>query len=130
MSLLDKAREDFRSILEDNHQSGFGIPVILEGPTGARYGEDESIIGQGSDIGILIDPGTGISARGRSAEISLSIYTLNSKGINFKELKSGWKVISNDPQGNSNNFRVKDFDPDQTLGAVKLILEVLNVSNA
>jgi len=50
MNLVEQAEADLSFTLEDK-TSGFGVSVVLIDLSGTRYGEDDELIVQSTDIG-------------------------------------------------------------------------------
>jgi hypothetical protein len=119
----DIAENDLSFIIEDK-DDGFGVVIKLIDPDGVRYGDDETIIGQTTDIGFFIDPGTGIGFRGRNAEIVLRYSTIVS--ITGKVPDKNWILESNDTNNNPWKFVINIPDVDRKLGLIRLNLGLLN----
>jgi len=122
MSLREIAAADLKTIMED--QQGFLHSIQLTSPD-KRI---ESFDGRSLDIGIAIDPETGLTISGRQSSISLSIASLAAKcfhlpeGICDSNLKP-WLVKFKDLQGNDHSFKIKSTSPDRTLGCIVCHLE-------
>lgn len=125
MGLRGIAEADLAGILEDD-VNGFGYPITLTAPDLTS----KTLKGFSSDIGLLIDPDTGLAISGRRATIALRISTLIAQGftslpaaIQDSTLKP-WIVDFDDINGNPFKFKVQDAQPDRGLGIVTCTLEI------
>jgi hypothetical protein len=125
MNIIDTAESDLSFILEDKN-NGFGVQVVLISLTGVRYGENDELIGQTTDIGFRIDPQTGTLIVGRTAEINLRESTvLNVIG---SLPKKGWKAeITHSKTDNVKwTFVLREgIANDRQLGVIKLPLNLV-----
>jgi hypothetical protein len=122
MNIVEIAENDLSFVLEDK-DSGFGIVAKLIDPDGVRYGDDDSIIGQTTDIGFFIDPDTGIGVRGRNAEIVFRYSTIISKtGVIPTK---AWRFEFNDTNGNPWLYVANLIDTDRKLGVIRINLGLL-----
>jgi len=124
MSLRTLAEKDMGAILEDGVH-GFGYPIKVTDPAGTIG----NLTGFSNDISQLIDPDTGQAVSGRLATVALRISSLTTAGlglpINISDAtKKPWIVEFNDLAGNPYKFKVKDGDPDRTIGMVICMLEL------
>ena len=123
MGLREKAEADLETILEGS--LGFGHPITLTDSDKTTA----DLTGFSNDIGLLIDPDTGLAVSGRKASIALRISTLIAQG--FEDLPKGvqdptekpWIVDFNDINGNAFKFKVSSAQPDRGLGVITCILE-------
>lgn len=119
-SLLEQAKALSRSVLNDT--SGFGVPVTVTSPDGISA----VVHGLSTDIGLSIDPDTGLTVSGRKASVSVSIEDLTDAGLEVPEAvpdesEKPWLVRIANAQG-SQLMKVVDTVPDLTLGVVILHL--------
>ena len=128
MNLVEQAETDLSFTLEDK-TSGFGISVILIDISGIRYGENNELIVQSTDIGFGIDPQTGVLMDGGTAEINLRLSTLLTitSGV-FPE--KGWKAeITNEKTDNQlYTFELRDKFVDRKLGIFKMALTLVDTT--
>lgn len=123
MGLRQQAAADLRAIVEDA-ATGFGWPVTLTDPSGTVV----QLTGLATDIGIVIDPQTGVAVRGRKASVALSMATLTEIGVGLpyavadSSLKP-WTVTVADVGGTEFTYSVLESIPDRAAGLVVLMLE-------
>ena len=123
MSLRLQAESDLAQTLEATLD--FGWPVVVTDPSG----NSGNLNCQTGDIGLTVDPDTGLPISGRLAHCSMRISTLVSEG--FTDLPKGisntnlkpWLVTFDDINGNTFSYKVKQSMPDRTIGIVTCILE-------
>jgi hypothetical protein len=120
MSLLDQAKALARSILND--ATGFGVPITLTNPDGASA----NLYGLSTDIGLSIDPETGLTVSGRKASVSISVADITAAGFALPEAvpdegEKPWLVQVANTAG-AQVMKVTDVVPDQTLGLLTLHL--------
>lgn len=123
MNLIEQAESDLSFVLEDD-VSGFGISVIVISPAGDTY----SLVGQSTDIGLIIDPNTGIGVRGRTAEITFRLSTVLGEIGEIpdkSETGTGWLLQITNVNGDEWTFAVGQADVDRKLGLVKIALELV-----
>lgn len=123
MGLRELAERNLGAILE-NSASGFGWPITVTNPAGST----ESFTGFSNDISQVIDPDTGQIVSGRAASVALRISSLAAKGFAIPygvadQSSKPWIVSFDDINGNPYTFKVRQADPDRTLGMVVAILE-------
>jgi hypothetical protein len=63
MNLITQAETDLAFVLEDD-ADGFGVEIAVIAPNGTTA----LLNAQSTDIGVLIDPSTGVGVRGRNCE--------------------------------------------------------------
>lgn len=124
MSLRTQAEADLSLTLEDS--GAFGWPVTVTDPAGLSV---SGLYAQTVDIEQTIDPETGHLINGRFATATLRIATLTANGLGLpmyiaNRTSPGWRVTFDDINGNSYTFRVRQANPDRTLGVVVCMLEV------
>lgn len=124
MGLREQAGLDLISILEDR-DAGFGWPITLTNPAGASL----DLIGFSTDIGLSIDPETGVAISGRTASVALPAARLRAAGFaNPRAIADAtgkpWLVRFSDIHGRSHLFKVQEVIPDEALGCVVCKLEV------
>lgn len=124
MGLREEMEAALSETLEDSDL--FGWAISLKDPDGLT----KSLNGSSSDIAQVIDPETGVAVSGRVASIALRIssiygagFTSLPKAISNTTLKP-WIVTVDDINGNSYVFKVKESNPDRTMGVVVCYLEV------
>lgn len=123
MNLRSQAASDFRAILEDD-AAGFGWSIVVTSPAGVAV----SMRGYSADVGLVIDPETGVAVIGRRASVALSIASLREAGLGIPggvadSSQRPWRIQFNDTEGNTFSFRVVSSMPDQTIGSVTCLLE-------
>ncbi len=120
MNLIEQAEADLEFVLEDA-EDGFGAEFTVIAPDGTTA----TIHAQSTDIGVLIDPSTGVGVRGRIAE---AVFRLSSLILAFgsipgkTETGTGWKFRSVNTNGETWEFAIEQADVDRKLGIVKIIL--------
>lgn len=122
MSLLEQAALDCRAIVED--AAGFGWPITVTSPSGQAL----AMRGLSTDIGMTIDPQTGIAVSERRASVALSIRTLEAAGLELpravaSETSKPWVVRFADVVGRARDYKVVESHPDRRLGVVTCLLE-------
>lgn len=122
MGLLETAAADLQAILADAG-GGFAVPIQIVAPDGRTV----TINGQATDIGLSIDPETGMAVSGRKASVALPIRALNAAGIGQPCGVSGrsanpWRVKLTLPTGGEQTFKVSSSAPDK-LGCLICFLE-------
>jgi len=122
--LRTTAEADLSFILEDGAM-GFGWPITLKDPTGTTA----NFTGYSGDISAMFDPDTGVPVSGQLAHVALRLSSLNAvpfelpRGV-ADESSKPWVVTFDDIDGTARTFKIKNSDPDFTLGVVVCILEV------
>lgn len=124
MSLRELAEQDLGVIIEGDIY-GFRWPITVTNPAGLP---SEGLYGFSDDISQTIDPDTGELVSGREASVALRIATIQNV---FGELPRGvadstskpWLVTFNDIGGTEYTFKVKQSNPDRTLGNLTCVLE-------
>ncbi len=123
--LRELAETDLTTTLES--ELGFGWPVTITDPAEAQV----STRGQSGDISQMIDPETGQAVSGRLAHVAFRIKTLRAAGLANSGIPTGivdgdskpWLVAFNDLEGDTYTFKVRDGNPDRTIGIVTCTLE-------
>lgn len=124
MNLRETAERDLELILEDD-VNGFNWPILVEDPDG----NTAELIGNSGDIGMSIDPNTGLAVSGRIAHVALRISSIVSAGLSglprgqADKTKKPWKFTFNDLGSNSYVFIVRQAMPDRTLGLITCVVE-------
>ena len=128
MNLVEQAETDLGFTLEDK-TSGFGISVVLIDPSNNRFGENDELIVQSTDIGFGIDPQTGVLIDGGTAEINLRLSTLLTVTSGILPEK-GWKVeVTNENTDNQlHTFELRDKFVDRKLGIFKMALTLVDTT--
>lgn len=75
MSLFDEASEVLRQVLTE--PGGHGVDVVLTDPAARVF----ALRGLHQDIGLSIDPETGVQVMGRRASVALPLVDLAASGI-------------------------------------------------
>jgi hypothetical protein len=122
VSLLAQAAADARRILNDSAR-GFATAITLTNPDGTAA----SLKGFQTDVGLTIEPETGVPVAGRRASVALSLADIVDAGIgmprNVPDTNSSpWLVTWTPPTGSAQTMKVIDVLPDK-LGIVVLLLE-------
>lgn len=122
MGLRIEAEAALEEIIENTDD--FGWPMTLYNPSG----ESLPVVGLNFDVSQLIDPQTGLVVAGRTATASLRISTLLAAGFDIPEgiadrTVKPWRIEVTDINANEYNLKVKESQPDRTLGLVTLVLE-------
>lgn len=110
------------SILESTSLFGWAISVV--NPSGVAL----EMVGRSADIGMTIDPETGIAVSDRKASVALSIARLEAAAMGIPraiadEASRPWVVTFADIGGTSRSFKVIESMPDRALGIVTCLLE-------
>lgn len=117
------AESDLSFILEDGAY-GFGWPISVTNPAGTV----QPFTGFSGDISAMFDPDTGIPVSGQLAHVVLRLSSLNAVSFTLPrgiadESSKPWVVQFDDIDGKARVFKIKNSDPDFTLGIVVCILE-------
>jgi len=125
VNLLEQAAADLQTILTDN-VGGFATPITIVSPQGLKV----TINGLAADIGLSVDPDTGMSVSGQKASVALPIRSLETAGIGQPRGVSGrdanpWLVSFTLPTGGEQTFKVSSSAPDK-LGCLVCFLEYFN----
>lgn len=128
MNLRTLAEQDLGKILE-NDSDGFGWPIRITDPTGVFA----DLVGMSGDIATSVDRETGAVISGRFPVCSVRVSTLYEKGLTIpygvaNKAAKPWIVEFTDINGVAYTFKVKQSEPDRTLGYVNLILEFYDAS--
>lgn len=119
MSILAQAAADIRSILGDV-SGGFAAPIRFISPDG----HEATINGFQSDIGLSMDPDTGVMVAGRKATVAVSQLDLAAAGLEVPEGIPDddcqpWLIRWTPPIGGEQTMKVVSAMPDK-LGCVVL----------
>lgn len=120
-SLRALAESDLVTTLE----SDFGVTVTVTDPNG----QCAEVQGQSSDIGVSIDPDTGVPISGRRAHVTLRLASLVAAGFDDipQHVTSAdghpWRIEFTDSAGVAHVFAIRHSWPDRSLGIVTLLLE-------
>lgn len=120
MSLRRQAADDLRLIVED--VAAFGWSIVVTNPAGEAF----DVVGLSGDVGLTIDPETGVAVIGRRAHVALTFASLASVGTPIgmaSTVGKPWRVTFPDIGGTSREFKVVETAPDQTLGLLVCLLE-------
>lgn len=122
MSLIEQAAADLRAIMADT-TGGFSIPIRLISP----LDQEITLNGLANDIGLTVDPETGVAVAGASASVALPLAVIDEAAIGrprdvaSKNAKP-WRVICQLPSGGEQMFKVTRTMPDN-FGCVVCFLE-------
>ena len=122
LNLRDKAVADTRNILE----GVAGIDVALTNPAQSLTA---TVRGFSSDIARAIDPETNLFVQGQFASVQLPIGAITDAG--FSDIPTGimdstskpWVVEYQEPGQNLRKYKVRNSEPDYSLGIVICTLE-------
>lgn len=109
--LRRQALEDLKTTI----QSEFGQNITISRPDGTDF---KTFIGNSNDISLALDYETGLMVTGRTCH---AILVLKEIVDHFGQLPEKlWNVefLEISP----NKFRIKDIQPDHSLGVIKLIV--------
>ncbi|BAV81052.1 hypothetical protein [Vibrio phage CKB-S1] len=125
MNLRQLAERDLAITLEDADH-GFGWPVTLTDPNGVSA----NLTAQSQDIGLVVDPDTGVAVSGRTATAVLRISSIVRAGLVVPEgepssRRNPWRLSTTDTNGNTVTFKVDYSASDRILGTVTLQLGVI-----
>ena len=120
-SLRAQVAADLATTLEGD----WGVPVTVTDPNG----KTATLQAQSGDIGVLIDPDTGIPVAGRRAHAVFRLSSLSAAG--FRDIpqqassSSGlpWRIKFNDLGGDTHEFAIRHSWPDRSLGLVVCLVE-------
>ena len=128
MNLVEQAETDLGFTLEDK-STGFGISIVLIDLSNNRYGENDELIVQSTDIGFGIDPQTGVLMDGGTAEINLRLSTLLTVTSGVLPEK-GWKAEITNEKTDSQlyTFELRDKFVDRKLGIFKMALTLVDTT--
>ncbi len=121
MGLRQLANRDLNHILTDD-QCGFAWAIVITSPRGQRFERN----GLSTDIAELIDPDTGQAVSGRLVSVALPMTQLPTdlpEGVHDSKLRP-WRVQFDDIRGQSEQFAVRESNPDRSIGCQILILEL------
>lgn len=123
MGLREQAAADLKAILEDR-TGGFGWDLTLTDPAGVSA----ALVGLSTDIGLTLDPDTGMAISGRRASVALRIASLTAAGLGIPtgisdQASKPWLVTFDDVDGGAHTFKVIEAQPDRAIGAVVCLLE-------
>ena len=121
MNLNDVAENDLSFTLEDEVY-GFGVDIKLTDENQVDY----NLTGYTTDHGFFIDPGTGVGASGRNAEIGIRLSSLITLGGGTPTKK--WKFETPDANGNLHKYSIEETQNDRKIGLFKMIVGVLDAS--
>jgi len=123
-NLRDIAEDDLGMTLEDSLY-GFGWPINIEDPEG----NTDDLNGQSGDIGLTIDPNTGMAVSGREAHVSLRLSSIESSDLEgyprgqAKTTDKPWIFRFDDINGHPGTFIVRQSQVDREIGVVTCIIE-------
>lgn len=129
-SLLDRAQNMAARILS----GGFGVPVRVVSPAGQAV----TVVGLVSDVGVTLDPSTGMSILGRRVSVSLPVAPLLAANLGFPEPRqqglgdfgepeewNPWRIGYQLPGSVETTAAVDGVARDATLGVVVLQCTVI-----
>lgn len=122
MGLLEQAAADLAEILSDD--VGFAVPITVVDPGGSQA----TINGLATDIGLTINPETGIAVASRKASVALSLRALEAAGLGqpygvADGSRKPWTVTLTLPTGDEQTFKITTTMPDK-LGVIVCFLEI------
>jgi hypothetical protein len=123
MGLRVESEAALAETLED--EDLWGWPITITDPSGLSA----SLTGQSGDIAQVIDPQTGDTISGRLAHCVLRISSLTAAGFTglpraiAERASKPWLVVFDDINGAAYTFKVRESNPDRTIGLVTLLLE-------
>jgi hypothetical protein len=122
VSLLDQAALDLRAIITD--PNGFGVAITVIDPDG----NTATLTGLQNDVGMFVDPQTGVLVGGRRASVALSILEIADAGLDEPRAVAGgnikpWRVAFTTPTGRELVMKISEVNPDE-LGCVVCMLEI------
>jgi hypothetical protein len=123
MGLRAESEAALAETLEDTDL--WGWPITITDPSGLSA----SLTGQSGDIAQVIDPQTGDTISGRLAHCVLRISSLTAAGFTSlpraiaERASKPWVVVFDDINGTAYTFKVRESNPDRTIGLVTLLLE-------
>lgn len=124
MNLRQLAELDLAVTLEDA-DNGFGWPVTLVDPNGVSA----NLTAQSQDIGLIVDPDTGVAVSGRTASAVLRVSSIENCGLSVPEGEPRanarpYTMVFTSTNGVETTFKVDDPQHDRILGTVTLQLGV------
>lgn len=125
MNLRQQAASDLALILEDS-DAGFGWPITVTNPDGT-VGQ---LVGFSTDIGLTIDPQTGVAVIGRKASVAIPIARLTTLALGMpRGIPTGrpWVVTFQDIGGTAHTFKIFEAMPDRAAGIVTCLLEAYRI---
>lgn len=125
MNIRLLAESDLALLMEDTTHGG-SWPITLENPDGQK---SDSMSGLSNDIGLLVDPDTGVAVSGRLATLSIRTSSLLASGLGIPEDikesdKKPWKVTFTDVNLRPYTFKIATVAPDRGAGVMTFTLEV------
>jgi hypothetical protein len=125
VNITELATDDLEFTLEDNAE-GFGWLISVTDPSGQT--NVGPLYGSYMDIGLAIDPDTGMLVSGQRATIALKIESLSDQGLGIPqaiadESKKPWVVVVTDTNSVESTFKVSSSQPDRIMGLVTCTLE-------
>ena len=124
MNIRDIAESDLSFILEDS-VNGFGIEFKLVGPDQTEY----NLTGSYTDIGVFIDPQTGVGVDGSYQEIVFRISSFVSQGGTVYPDRDLWHIENVKVNGIKviESYGIASVQTDKTLGVIKIIAGKINL---
>lgn len=126
MNIRTIAENDLNFILEDS-ENGFGVEFDLIDPDEKIY----NLTGSFTDIGFFIDPQTGLGVNGRYSEIVFRISSFVLQGGTAYPDRDMWTIENVKVNGikQLENYQPQSVQVDRTLGIIKIIVSMVNVTN-
>ena len=133
MNLRGQAKRDLSFTLGDGVR-GFGLPVVIE-KDGLVIGNcvNEPFFAQVGRIQYLIDPDTGMGVNGDFAHIAVNLGQMKAAGfeVDTRNITEGdFKISAPDIDGTIQSYINKSFEPDNTLGVIRIICSELKRNNS
>ncbi len=127
MGLRAQAETDLAATLED--AAGWGWPFTIRKPTVADAAAGVDLTGSASDIGVAINPETGMGISGRFPSVSIRITSLTAAGLGLPRGVADsagrpWRITFADIEGTAGAYKVREARPDRALGVVVCLLEL------
>lgn len=120
MGLRARAAADTKTILENTEDAGWELTITNPD------GDSVNVVGHTNDIGLTIDPETGIPVVGRTASASVCISSVQPvigmpTGVHLSTSKP-WLVATTDINGNALSYKIEQVHVDRTIDVMVLIL--------
>lgn len=120
MSILTRARTDFKRFTEDT--AGFGVAITL-----IRGGTEYALSGLHTKHHISIDE-NGAPVNSKNASITIMESTLSAAGFPIRNAEDEVQLIDTqvrvkDSTGNVKNYVITEHFPDETVGNIVCILQ-------
>jgi hypothetical protein len=132
MNLRAQAKSDLSFTLQDG-ENGFGMPVIIEqGIHTIGNNVSSPFYAQVGRVSFLIDPDTGQGVNGDFAHIVVNLEDMKNAGfeVDTRNIKNGdFRISAPDSDGTIQSYSNKSFEPDNTLGVIRMICSTFDRDN-